>query len=122
MPNLAFVKELSAVSFYNGYLMIGSTSDSHNDLPDIQEVPRPDLKQMFERFLNKSGIKIGVVDMDHLEFRWGVRVRGKSRLPIVRFLDSHHRIILNTGYYKSGITLSPLFATKIVDLILNTRS
>ncbi|MCX6126617.1 MAG: FAD-dependent oxidoreductase [Proteobacteria bacterium] len=39
--------------------------------------------------------------------RWGLRVRTKNRTPFVKPVGVGGRVILNTGYYKSGVTLTP---------------
>ena len=39
--------------------------------------------------------------------RWGLRVRTKNRTPVVKLVGIEGRVVLNTGYYKNGVTLTP---------------
>lgn len=48
---------------------------------------------------------------------WGIRVRAKGRLPVVRQIHADGNIWLNTGYYKSGVILAWLFAERLASQV-----
>jgi glycine/D-amino acid oxidase-like deaminating enzyme len=51
--------------------------------------------------------------LTNISMCWGIRVRAKGRLPVVRQIHVSGNIWLNTGYYKSGVILAWLFAGRL---------
>ncbi|MEI6834710.1 MAG: FAD-binding oxidoreductase [bacterium] len=51
--------------------------------------------------------------LTNISICWGIRVRAKRRLPVVRQIHASGNIWLNTGYYKSGVILAWLFAGRL---------
>ncbi len=65
------------------------------------------------------GLKPPPPPLEQVQRRWGVRVRIRTRRPlcgrVMLGLDRHSELWVNTGYYKSGIILTWLFAERLAD-------
>lgn len=112
------VKNLNALACYGEILYLGSSTDHKGSLlEDFQpQVLSSQMSSTPEDMFSKVW---GRAPEESLAWkrRFGVRVRTKSRMPLIEKLDLHSRIILNTGYYKSGLTLTPLGARRVKSLV-----
>lgn len=127
--DLCAVKELKAVTLHGGYSYMGSTTEKNAIPLNIPFTGSEDwatkksdeeLKQVF------LGIYARVLgdrpsDFNDFEWRWGMRVRTKDRIPLVGPVSKHRRILINAGYYKSGLMLTPLGARLLVDLVAGQK-
>lgn len=120
------VKELSAVAHSGPSVYLGSTTEANgiplvSGLKEINAlVPQKSTRELNAQFskLYKRvlGTEISSEQMA-FDFSWGVRVRSRDRIPVVGALSEKKRIFINGGYYKSGVTLTPLGATLLANLI-----
>ena len=119
------VKELSAVAQHSGKMYLGSTTEV-NGIPLAEEIDKVgtafisnNANEMADEFAKLSRRVLGAdsIGEHSLELRWGVRVRSRDRIPMVGPITAKRRVFINTGYYKSGIALTPLGAALLVDLV-----
>ena len=62
-------------------------------------------------------------DLADITVKWGVRVRSRRRVPLVRNINRDANIWLNTAYYKSGVILAWLFAKRLaLDVVTSIKS
>ena len=119
-PDSCFVKKKTGIAFKNGVVHFGSTSDKSTKIggdssslrwrsTDEEEVLG---KTTFQE--TACDISKGLIasELSTLEVRWGVRVRTRERMPLVKQIQETRNggIWINTGYYKSGTILSWLIA------------
>lgn len=113
------VKRTNGIIALNGWLHWGSSSDKSLDLgaDEMPEMPLADGVEtgttLLSQFNETSIPRAEVIP------RWGVRIRNRARSPVVEKVFSGHRssIWINTGYYKSGLTLSWIFAEILAEKI-----
>lgn len=119
------VKELSAVAIWDDEVHIGSTTEA-NGIPLLgrafSEFKRLQSKQSILELFHKLYFRVvgsewRVLDNNSVHLRWGVRVRTKDRLPMVGPISERSRIFINTGYYKSGISLTHVGANLLLSLL-----
>ena len=129
---IAWVKETAGAVLFRGVYHIGSTTDEQrlklSELksgPEISKIVCDDHSLALDHLKRKIGPDFFKFWNDALaQSRWGMRVRTRDRTPIVGPLDNtkHPGAMVNTGYYKSGLTLSPLGAQYIRDVILGRET
>ena len=119
------VKELAAVAVWNDEVHIGSTTEA-NGIPllgkpfsEFKRVQNEEsVLELFHRLYSRVvGREWKVRGDSSVQLRWGVRVRTKDRLPMVGPISAGSRIFINTGYYKSGISLTHVGADLLLSLL-----
>ena len=115
---ICVVNQLNTAAIYGEKIYLGSTSFPKQDLADAVEV------ESVEGSINSINTIVKAtfgddksVEIPTLQCRLGTRVRTKNRMPYVGYCGSDRKIIMNTGYYKSGLTLTPLGAKKVEELL-----
>jgi glycine/D-amino acid oxidase-like deaminating enzyme len=118
-----FVKGMNGLICGNDRIYVGSSSSSAKEIQSIDDIK----KMLIERQKDSpSAIALEIISkmlsktesqlITSINSCWGIRVRLPDRLPLVKhvvFPDSPGNLWINSGYYKSGIILSWLFATKL---------
>ena len=96
----------------------GSTSDPARALQNLAEFMAPssgEAEQVGSNLLRLFEPPLSV--QKKIKWKWGVRVRSRNRSPVVMCIQPGSNIWINSGYYKSGIILSWLFAERVSEEI-----
>lgn len=108
------VKELAALAYHDKHFYLGSSTERNglelNSAEILPEKSDDEIQHLFSSLYKKV---IGVAcphDNGTWRAQWGLRVRTRDRRPVIGAISSLGRIFVNSGYYKSGITLTPLGA------------
>jgi glycine/D-amino acid oxidase-like deaminating enzyme len=122
-----YVKKMTGFAVKNKILHLGSTSEQPVRLDSENTSVRwrsPAEEQAISRALYVEACGGGSVgensgELLSLQTRWGVRVRTRHRMPLIKQILATGRggVWVNTGYYKSGIILSWLMAEDLSEKI-----
>jgi glycine/D-amino acid oxidase-like deaminating enzyme len=113
------VKGTSSFVASHGKAYWGSTSDAAAPIANVlvklenagMEGRTTAAKELAKKIISDSSV------LTNIRSNWGIRVRAKGRIPIVRKVHDGSNIWLNTGYYKSGIILAWLFAKRLAEQV-----
>lgn len=120
-PDRCEVKGTSSVVVRSGKAFWGSTTESA-----MAPMVGPDLRrtdsQMEELTAKELAIKVQLnpADLHRIKANWGIRIRAKDRVPVIKKIHESSNIWINTAYYKSGVILSWMFAERLATQVAHS--
>jgi glycine/D-amino acid oxidase-like deaminating enzyme len=109
------VKGTASFVSSHGKAFWGSTSESAAPLSLVLAESKKRSSDINVKLAHELAKKItaDLSALTNISTCWGIRVRAKGRLPVVRQIHAGGNIWFNTGYYKSGVILAWLFAGRL---------
>ena len=125
VSDACYVKGTSGLTAIDGGIFFGSTSEETIKIDSRREASIQVKKildavgelALAHKELAKLSLVFSPKEMSKLRATWGVRIRTRTRKPIIRRVGEKDNIWLNAGYYKSGIILSWLMAEELAEKI-----